>query len=333
VEELLTEPNNFLENLRNLSESHGVNWPDIRVLAALSGGLDSVCMLRLLDDCKTALGFQLKAIHFNHGLRGEESDSDSEFCRDLCNDLGLELTLIDLQIDKQCPNLQSIAREQRKHHYDHWKRCGINHLVATAHHKDDFMESFFIGVHQGRLDERLIPLKVIDLTAQLLRPLVTFNKNDLLGLAVRCGWVWREDSSNLGMNYLRNFYRKELLQESNLIKSLSNFTNFLVLLDSDLRAWLENQLEWFEKRGNYLDRNECFKWEAGRFRDFWLAVLQRYYPQFLKNFDAKRLRQVRIEKYRGNRRFQIGSIQSNSSNKLYLVETLRGYHLEIEEAR
>ena len=332
MEELLTEPNNFLQTLSNLSNSHGVNWADIRLLVALSGGLDSVCMLRLLDDCKTALGFHLKVIHFNHGLRGEESDSDSEFCSDLCNDLGLELTLIDLQMNKQCPNLQSIAREHRKYNYDEWKRRGINHLVATAHHKDDFMESFFIGVHQGRLDERLIPLKIIDLRAQFLRPLVAFSKNDLIGLATRFGWVWREDSSNLSTNYLRNFYRKELLQEPNLIRSLSSFTNFLALLDSDLRVWLENQLDWFEKRGNYLDRTRCANWEAGRFRDFWLVVLQRYYPQFLKHFDAKRLRQVRIEKYRGNRRFHIGSTQSSSNDKLYLVETLRGYHMEIEEA-
>ena len=63
---------------------------------------------------------------------------------------------------------------------------------------------------------------------------------------------------------------------------------------------------------------------------FWLAILQRDYPQFLKSFDAKRLQQIRIDKYRGNRRFQIGLGQVGSMGKLILVETLRGYHLEME---
>ena len=202
--------------------------------------------------------------------------------------------------------------------------------MATAHHKDDFIESFFIGVHQGRLDERLIPLKLIDFDSQFLRPLVPYNKSELIDIAFKGGWDWREDSSNLKTNYLRNFYRKELLLNSNLAESVSNFTGYLKDLNIELNQWLSFQLRQFDERDFSLDRLTCLHWENSRFRDFWLAVLQRHYPQFLKGFDAKRLNQIRVQKYRGNRRFQIGSNGSSARNKLILVETRCAYHLELE---
>ncbi len=330
VDELPTAPNKLLTALSSLADSGNFSWSDAHVLVALSGGLDSVCMLRLLSICKQLLDFNIRVIHFNHGLRGVESDLDKDFCLQLCKSLDFEVDIINLEINKNSSNLQAIAREQRKRYYDEWKHRGAFYLVATAHHKDDFIESFFIGVHQGRLDERLIPLKLIDFSAQFLRPLVLYSKFELLELAIKKGWQWREDSSNSKVNYLRNFYRKILLTDSDLVASVSNITDSLVSLDFELRAWLDIQLKRFEERGSYLDRDECIRWEDSRFRDFWLAVLQDAYPEFLSSFDAKRLKQVRIAKYRGNRRFHLGSNPTNSTRKLILVETLRGYHLELE---
>ena len=69
-------------------------------------------------------------------------------------------------MSKKSSNFQALAREMRRQYYDDWRYSGSYHLVATAHHADDFIESFFIGVHQGRLDERLIPLKSVDLDSQ-----------------------------------------------------------------------------------------------------------------------------------------------------------------------
>ena len=330
MEELPTEQNKFLNTLSDLSKTHGVIWQNTHILVALSGGLDSVCMVRLLSHCQNLLGYNLKVIHFNHGLRGAESDSDRDFCLELCSCLGLQVDLVDLQMSKKSSNLQATAREKRKQYYAHWKCLGPDYLVATAHHKDDFIESFFIGVHQGRLDERLIPLEIIDLDTQYLRPLVIYNKAELLDLAIKNEWEWCEDSSNSKTNYLRNFYRKELLMDIDLVESVSNFTDCLANLDFELRNWMNIQLKKFDENGFILDRYECKFWENSRFRDFWLAILQRDYPKFLKSFDAKRLQQIRIDKYRGNRRFQIGLGQVGSMGKLILVETLRGYHLEIE---
>ena len=330
MDELLTAQSKLLCRLSSISKTYTVDWENVHILVALSGGLDSVCMLRILDACKDSLGFGMRVIHFNHGLRDSESDSDADFCVSLCDQLGFKIDVVDLQMSKQSSNLQATARERRKKYYDDWRRRGRFHLVATAHHKDDFIESFFIGVHQGRLDERLIPLKLIDFDSQFLRPLVIFNKCELKDIALKLGWDWREDSSNLKTNYLRNFYRKELLLNSNLAESVYNFTGHLKDLNIELNQWLSFQLRQFDERDFSLDRLTCLHWENSRFRDFWLAVLQRHYPQFLKGFDAKRLNQIRVQKYRGNRRFQIGSNGSSARNKLILVETRCAYHLELE---
>ena len=330
MEESRTAQSKFLTSLRKLSEAHGFSWSQVRILVALSGGLDSVCMLRMLNACKEQLKFTIKTIHFNHGVRGAASDLDEHFCVNLCGRLGLELQVVNLKMSKESSNFQALARERRKQYYDDWRDFGPYHLVATAHHADDFIESFFIGVHQGRLDERLIPLKSVDLDSQFLRPLVYFDKNELRDLAQNSDWEWREDGSNSDSNYLRNFYRNKLLTNSALVQSVSNFTNYLVCLDNDLKEWLQIQLEKFYARDSILDRYECEHWEDSRFRDFWLIVLQRDYPECLRGFDAKRIKQVRVGKYRGHRVFQIGVSQSLSKKKLLLVETSRGYHLELE---
>ena len=98
MEELPTAQSKFLTSLRKLSEVHSFCWRQVRILVALSGGLDSVCMLRMLNACKEQLKFTIKAVHFNHGVRGTASDLDEHFCVDLCDRLGLELQVVNLKI-------------------------------------------------------------------------------------------------------------------------------------------------------------------------------------------------------------------------------------------
>lgn len=72
------------ERVRKTIKEHHMVKPGDRVMAALSGGADSVCLLRILVQLRDILGIRLRAVHVHHGLRGEEADRDSQFAEELC---------------------------------------------------------------------------------------------------------------------------------------------------------------------------------------------------------------------------------------------------------
>lgn len=81
------------EKIISSIETYGMLKGGERVTAALSGGADSVCLLLVLNDLKERYSLKLDAVHVNHCIRGGEADRDEEFCRKLCERLGIELTV------------------------------------------------------------------------------------------------------------------------------------------------------------------------------------------------------------------------------------------------
>lgn len=329
---LPTAQNSVGELLQSEARTHNFDWSTQQILVALSGGLDSVSLIRELSALRDFLGYSLEAVHFDHGLRGSESDLDAEFCGELCRQLRVNFHLIRLNFSKADSNLQARARNARKTFYKSWLSDRLQAWVATAHHRDDCIESFLIGVHQGRLDERLLPLPVIDFQSRMLRPLIRYSKRELTLLAVNNGWSWREDSSNTASDYLRNFYRNQWLVDAKFASSINTIIDDFEHLDNELQIWLDEQLNQFSKRGAWLPRNVCTNWEEGRFRDFWLAVLRRDYANFRYAFDVKRLLQVRSSAFKGRRQFAISRNMAKESEKLLLIELKRGYHLTVSKS-
>ena len=86
-------------------EEHKMLKPGGRVIAALSGGADSVCLLALLSELKEELGFALRAVHVHHGLRGQEADRDADFSATICEKLSVPCHIIRV-------NVRAFAREQ-----------------------------------------------------------------------------------------------------------------------------------------------------------------------------------------------------------------------------
>lgn len=324
-----TEPSSlFLRSFEEKVPPKG-SWHDQEILVALSGGLDSVCLLRLLVLWQQLFQYRLEAVHFNHGLRGFESDLDAEFCDHLCSELSVKLHLIKLNFDGVGSNLQARARRARNSFYKNWKMGNCDRWVATAHHLDDSLESFMIGVHQGRLDSRLLPLKFIDEKARLLRPLVACRKKNLEVLARNYHWRWREDSSNSKNSYLRNYYRNDWLEAEEYCRNIASIMRCLDNMNTVLVDWLVDQYERFKNRGGLLLNDDPKAWEESRFRDFWLTVLRFDYPEFIGGFDSKRLQQVRVQTFNGLRKFKIAQNSEISKKNLMLIASKSGYYLEV----
>ncbi len=190
--------------------------PGDRVLVAVSGGPDSVALLHLLVRTGKELSLDLGVGHFDHGLRGRDSDDDAAFVAHLAQELGLPFHLglgdVRREARERKISLQMAARELRLNFLRETCRSQAYHKLALGHTADDQVEQFFLRLLRGA---GLQGLKGMLFTTPdgLVRPLLAVGKEVILAWLEREGLPYREDASNLNRRYLRNRVRLELLPE------------------------------------------------------------------------------------------------------------------------
>ena len=195
----------------------------MRLAVALSGGADSVALLRILAARSRELGLALHAAHLHHGLRGAEADGDLEFCRELAAKLGLPFhearvdTVREAAADpKSCKAAETIEEAARRLRY-RWLRqlmaSGQVDAIATAHTLDDQAETVLAKFLRGAWTEGLsgIHPKLEGPEGVILRPLLAVTHAETEAYLRELGQDWREDSSNRNLTFNRNRIRHELL--------------------------------------------------------------------------------------------------------------------------
>ncbi|MBP5361056.1 MAG: tRNA lysidine(34) synthetase TilS [Bacteroidaceae bacterium] len=179
------------------------------VLVALSGGADSVALLRALLE----LGYRCEAAHCNFHLRGQESDRDEAFVCDLCQRLGVKLHTADFHTAdyarKRGISIEMAAREQR---YAFFRQLvADNHYaaVAVAHHRDDNAETVLLNIIRGTGLQGLtgMPYRNND----IVRPLLDTGRQDIADYLHRLGQDYVTDSTNLTPDVKRNAVRLKLM--------------------------------------------------------------------------------------------------------------------------
>lgn len=180
-----------------------------RLLVALSGGADSVALLRVLQ----RLGYPCVAAHCNFHLRGAESERDEAFCRTLCEGLGVELHVTHFDTvtyaHEKRVSIEMAARELRYAWFDELCReHGYAH-VAVAHHRDDAVETLLLNLVRGTGLAGLTGIRPVN--GQVVRPLLCVNRQDILTYLKALGQEYVTDSTNLQDEYLRNKIRLQIL--------------------------------------------------------------------------------------------------------------------------
>jgi tRNA(Ile)-lysidine synthase len=187
--------------------------PGDRVAVAVSGGSDSVALLLLLEELRSALGVSLLVAHFNHLLRGTGSEEDEKFVRELAKDRGMELVCaredITAEARRMRANWEETARERRYRFFTRLVAEGKAARVAVAHTADDQAETLLARL--GRGTGPLGLAGIYPALGNVVRPLLWIRREELRGYLQGCGQPWREDPTNLDITRQRARIRAELL--------------------------------------------------------------------------------------------------------------------------
>lgn len=197
---------------------------DGRYLVALSGGADSVCLLLVLKQ----LGYFVEAIHCNFHLRGEESDRDELFCKNLCAEKQIPLHLVHFDTREYAQlhkvSIEMAARQLRYHHFASLCHDLGFDGVCVAHHQDDVAETVLMNLIRGtgikglsgikpKIQQRLrVGAKAGILTnLTVIRPLLCVTRDEIEHFLKEIGQHYVTDSTNLVPDVLRNKIRLQVL--------------------------------------------------------------------------------------------------------------------------
>ena len=186
------------------------------VYASFSGGADSLALLLSLKSlCDDGAAWKLRAVHFEHGIRGAESLADAAFCRRVCRRLRVPLTVVPLAVPANMEPGEGVEAAARRLRQEAWR--GIvddSSAVALGHNADDRIESLFLRLMRGSNSSGLNALHPVREFRGVLwiRPLLEFTRADIEAYLSRlCETAYRTDSTNLENDYDRNKLRNEVL--------------------------------------------------------------------------------------------------------------------------
>lgn len=191
-----------------------------KVVVALSGGSDSMALLYALNCLKDEYGFDLCAAHVNHCIRGNDADSDEDFVREKCEELGVELHIKRADIigmaSEQGIGLEECGRNVR---YDFFNSLGDNLVIATAHNLSDRAETFLFNFARGSSLRGLCSIPPA--RDNIIRPLIDCTKEEILRFCDDNGIEYVSDATNDDVKYSRNRIRHNVVTE--LFKINSSF--------------------------------------------------------------------------------------------------------------
>ncbi|MDB5117079.1 MAG: tilS [Mucilaginibacter sp.] len=190
-------------------EQNNLFEPDSSVLAAVSGGMDSVLMVHLLK----ASGYNFGIAHCNFQLRGDESTTDQEFCKQLAQQNNVPFHTINFDTlqyaaDKKM-SIQMAARELRYQWFEQIRQQHNYSSVALAHHQNDTIETILLNLVRGTGIAGLHG--ILPKNGALVRPLLGFTRDEIQAIITKNKISYVEDSSNSSVKYARNKLRHEVI--------------------------------------------------------------------------------------------------------------------------
>ena len=238
-----------------------------KLCVAVSGGIDSLSLMLILNKWCNINNSKLYAVTVDHGLR-QKSREEAEYVAEICKSKNIEHCILTWEGEKPKNNIELVARENRYNLIANYcKENNIDYLFV-AHHMQDQVETFFIRLFRGSGIDGLSSMKTIaeNYGLKIIRPFLDMQKETLKNYLLQNNIEWVEDESNSDEKYLRNKIRNFLNtfdDRENIIKRV----NFAINQIGDYKIFVDDYLKKIEKRilsfnsfGSCLfDKNELLK--------------------------------------------------------------------------
>jgi len=178
--------------------------PGDKVVCAVSGGADSMALLWAMHLLQDKLGISLEAAHFNHRLRGEESQRDEAFVKDFCHAHGIVCHVGSALVEAGEKGLEAAAREARYRYF-----ASLSCIIATAHTADDNAETMLMHLIRGTGLKGLGGIAPV--RENIIRPMLTVTRQEVLAFLETQGISYVTDSTNNTDEFLRNRIRHHVM--------------------------------------------------------------------------------------------------------------------------
>lgn len=203
--------------------------PGDRVVAGVSGGADSVCLLDILNRLSKMLSFSLEAVHVNHMIRGEEANRDEEYVKNLCRKLQVPLRCIHRDIPKLSKESgESLEEAGRRARYEAFYSIEGVDKIAVAHHADDQAETVLYNIFRGSSLKGAGGMRPV--RDKVIRPLLCVSRKEIEDyLSVR-NMTFCTDSTNFSNEYTRNKIRNDIIPlvreavQRDVVSNLNDFS-------------------------------------------------------------------------------------------------------------
>lgn len=215
----------MLNKLRQMLRHYNMIQPGDQLICAISGGADSVALLFAMYLLREKLNISLAAAHFNHCLRGEESDRDECFVRQFCERLDIPLYVGAAKVVAGKKGIEAAAREVR---YDFLKK--LPGKIATAHTANDNLETVLMHLVRGTGLNGLGGIAPVN--GKLIRPMLEITRDEVLSFLREYNLTYVTDSTNAQDCFFRNRLRQRVVpllenENPNLAVSVSQLAQRL----------------------------------------------------------------------------------------------------------
>ena len=258
-----------------------------RVLLAVSGGADSVCMLKAFLELRDPRCSEILCAHLDHGIR-DVSGEDAEFVRSLCAGLGVSCRVEQVDVEAHAAgsglSLETAARELR---YEFLLRVAKEHradAVATAHTKDDQAETILFRLVRGSGPRGLagIAYRSEREGVRIIRPMLDCRREEILGTLQKLGQRWREDATNHDNRFTRNRIRNQVIPylKQHLNPSVPEVLSRTAAIFADEEDWLVDLTD--DSLSDCRLPGEGHRLDAGRVDSLKLALRRRVLREWLR---------------------------------------------------
>jgi len=227
-----------VKKFTEFSQQNNLFQTNSKILAAISGGMDSVLMAHLLK----ASGLNFSIAHCNFRLRGEEATRDQEFCNELAQQFRVKFHTINFDTSAYAAqnkiSIQMAARDLRYQWFEQLREQHGYDVIALAHHQNDTIETILLNLTRGTGIAGLHG--ILPRNGHLVRPLLFMGRDEVKEIVEQNGLKYVEDSSNAATKYARNKLRHEVIPK-------------LKELNPSLEKTFENSLQYFRDMETLLE--------------------------------------------------------------------------------